>query len=327
MGEKKLYMYMNDTEYGKRLQRYLNVNRHPLLRVEMVTERDSFWNGRQQGSGKDEYWLTDDVSGAVEDRGDPASLMVLDDHTDERSRRFSCRMKAENICMVLLSAMSLELEAKGDVNAPMHGIYGVYAPWGEEGSVASALLSQRLAGYGESVFLNLSEFPVFYGNEDDADSHLGELFFRVDSPEFASVVTRAKKNYGYAVRLPGVSHYRDLWDIDTGDMDKFMSRLRNDCGFKYVVVLFNDVRGALPMADMMTGIFFVRRKSDRKDPYERWLRYAKTEKKQGQVRTVIMPSGWEGWIADMERETPERWLDDERKKEFIDAMWNESESS
>ena len=326
MGEKKLYLYMNDTEYGKRLQRYLNVNRHRGLRVEAVTERDVFWRGRQQGGKQDEYWLTDDIRGAADDRGDPGSLIVLDEANDERRQRVSCRMKAENLFTVLLSTMALEIEAKGDIQAPLKGVYGVYSPWGEEGSVLAALLSQRFAAYGKTLYVNMSEFPIYYTKEMGDDTHLGELFFRIDSPDLANVVTRAKQRYGAAERLPGVSHYRDLWDIGPDDMDRFFKRLECDCGISYTVVLFNDIRGALPMTDMMTELFFTCRNSDISTPFERWRRYAKTEKTEGKIHVVTMPPGWEGWICDMEREEPENWLDDNEKKEFIDGMFNERES-
>ena len=320
MGEKKLYLYMNDTEYGRKLQRYLNTNRHSRLRVEMVTERDTFWKGRQHMEVSDTYWFTDDLAGAADDRGDPCSLIVLDENTDEKRQRISCRIKAENLFMVLLSTMALEVEAKGDSSAPTHGIYGVYAPWGEEGSVVAALLSQGLAAHGETLYVNMKEFPVFYEKYTEDDTNLGELFFRIDSHDLDSVVKKTRKKYGAADRLPGVSHYRDLWDIDPDDIDRFFKRLLCDCGYKYVIVLFNDVRVALPMADLMTEVVFVRRDSGCTDPYERWKKYAGTEKTEGRVRTVIMPSDWDGWIFDMERKEPEKWLEDTEKREFIVGM-------
>ncbi len=320
MGEKKLYLYMNDTEYGKKLRRFLNVNRHPFLRVEAVTEKEKFWNGRKNRDSADEYWLTDDVAGAMEDAGDSSTLMVLTEDTYEKRKTISCRAKAKNLYVTILSAMALEVQAKGDMGAPMQGVYGVYAPWGEEGSMVSALLSQRLAAFGECLYVNLCEFPMLYIEEEHPDRGLGEIFFRIDSPDLESVVTKSKRKYGTAWRLPSVSHYRDLWDVDEKDMELFLKRLAGECGFSYVVVLFNDVREALPMADVMTGMFLVRRKSVLADPKERWIRYASTEKKEGIIRPVIMPSGWEEWISEIENAEPDKWMDDNDKKEFIDQM-------
>ncbi len=322
MGEKKLYLYMNDTEYGKRFQRYLNTNRHPALKVEMVTERNDFWKGREHGARENEYWLTDDFSGAADDRCDPSSLIVIEERTDEKRQRVSCRMKAENMFVTILSMMALELEVSGTAGAPMQGIYGVYAPWGEEGSVLAALLSQWLSEYGTCMYLNLQEFPMFYINDTGKDGDLGEIFFRIDSPDLESVVTRAKIRYGAAERLPTVSHFRDLWDIGAEDMDRFFKRLAGDLGYKYVLVLFNDVREAIPMTDLMSGLFFVRRQSQT-DPSDRWKKYAETEKKEGQIHTVIMPQGWTDWARNMERSEPENWLNNNEKKEFIDGIWDE----
>ncbi len=322
MGEKKLYLYLNDTEYGKRFQRYLNINRHPKLRIEMVTERDDFWSGREHKVNENEYWLTDDIVRAADDRNDPASLIVIDDHTDENRNRVSCRMKAENMLIMILTIMALDLEATGEAGAPMRGIYGIYSPWGEEGSVLSALLSQRLSDYGKCLFINLQEFPLFYNNDTSEDSSLGEIFFRIDSPGLESIVERSKKKYGAAERLPAVSHYRDLWDINADDMERFLNRLAAELGYKYILVLFNDVREAIPMADLINGVFFVNR-SGKTDPSVRWKKYATTEKREGRIIPVIMPRGWEDWINEMEKSEPECWLDDTEKKEFIDNIWNQ----
>lgn len=324
MGEKKLYLYLNDAEYGRKFQRYLSSNRHPMLKVETVTEKDVFWRSRQHGIGQNEYWLTDDITGAADDRCDPGSLIVLDDHTDETGRRVSCRMKAENLFTVILSMMALQIEARGDKQAPMQGVYGVYAPWGEEGSVFAALLSQRLAGFGRTMYVNMSEFPVFYEADANKDAHLGELFFRIDSPDFTGVIMRAGQKFGLSERLPGVTHFRDLWDIDSKDMDRFFKRLISECGIRYAVVLLNDVREAMSAADIVNGLYFVRRKSDQTDPMERWAGYAKTENSEGQVRTVIMPERWQTWISDLEKTEPQYWLDDEEKTEFMDGVLNES---
>ncbi|MEE3467555.1 MAG: hypothetical protein VZQ83_03860 [Eubacterium sp.] len=325
MGEKKLYLYVCDDEYGKRLLRYLNSHRHPTLRVEMVTERERFWESRSQRKSNDEYWLTDDVSGSLADPGDRSTLWMLADRSDGDRHRIGYAKKAPELLRELMGIMALTDVADRPSGAPPPGVYGVYSP-GEEGTVTAALLSQELGTYGACIYVNLCEFPVFYTSESVGEkNNLGELFFRLESKDYKGLVEQSQITYGKATRLPTVSHYRDLWDVGDEDRRIFFRRLTEECDRTYVVVLFNDVREAMPMLGQVSGFIPVSRKGCEEAFTARWRRYAKTENhtETDPGTTVVMPDGWTAWIRDMENQPPENWLRDENRQAFVKGVLEE----
>ena len=325
MVDKKLHLYLCDEEYGKRLLRYLNSHRHPGLRVEMVTERERFWERRGQENHKGEYWLTDDVTGMTADAGDRSSLWILADHSDADRHRIGYTKKASELLRELIGIMELPDMEEGASDAPPAGIYGVYSP-GEEGAVAAALLSQEFGAHGRCVYVNLREFPYYYmADNAEGNANLGELFFRLENTEYNSLVGQSQISYGKATRLPAVSHYRDLWDISDQDREHFFRRLQEDCGQTYVVILFNDIREVPALLGRVARIVPVCRKGMEEVFAKRWRRYLKTEKcaEEDIGMTVTMPEGWTDWIPDMENQTPENWLRDEGRQQFVRAMWEE----
>ncbi len=325
MREKKLYLHLCDEEYGKRLLRYLNSHRHSGLRVEMMTEREPFWEGRRQGQEPGAYWLTDDVTGSLADPGDPSSLWILSERTDERRHRISYVRKADELIRELMAVMELDAPAEGPSGAAPSGIYGIYSP-GEEGSVTAALLSQALGELEACTYINLREFPLFYTVEPSEErGNLGELFFRLECENYKELVTRYQITYGKATRLPTVSHYRDLWDIGEEDREHFFRRLLEDCGCTYVVVLFNDIREAIPMMSRITGFFTVSRKGSEESIIRCLKRYVRNENiEESEIgKTVVMPDGWTEWIRDMESQSPENWLREDDRQRFIRSLWEE----
>ena len=210
--------------------------------------------------------------------------------------------------------------------APPPGVYAVFTPYGEEASVAAALLTQELAVYGTCAYVNMSAFPHFYIRDSvSGNHHLGELFFRLEGESYDALVRESQIPYGRAVRVPSISHYRDLWDIHEEDRKRFLERLNNDCQIPYIVVLFNDIREAMPAVSFTTRFCILLRGHDPDACMERWHRYARTEKQEGAgvVVALGMPESWGRWIAEMEQTAPEVWLEDREKKEFASRLWRE----
>lgn len=324
MGEKKLYLYLCDKEYGKRLQRYMNSHRHPGLRVELVTERETFWESREKENHKETYWLTDDVSGSFSDNGARETLWILSDRSDEKRQRIGCVKKAGELVRELMERMGLAEQEEGPSGAPPPGIYGVYSP-GEEGSVTAALLAQELGAFANCMYINLREFPCFYEPGASDHKNLGELFFRLEMKDYEGLVRSLQTGYGKAMRLPAVSHYRDLWDVDDADREKFFLRLQQDCNQTYLVVLFNDVRETMPMTGVVTRLFLVSRRGCEETFLSRWKRYEQTENGEASDITslVVMPDEWRGWIRDMEGRPAEEWLRNEARQVFVKTVTEE----
>ncbi|MBO6109162.1 MAG: hypothetical protein J6P16_07155 [Eubacterium sp.] len=357
---KRLYLYIKDEEYSKQLLRYLKHKESAGFIVERITA-DSQGEGVQRAGrqnekleetgvlsggfdGRDkradvsgsEFYLTDDakmlerylgISGTKRGSGKGTSknnLMVLAEDTDVSERRVGYCSGIDRMYIAISQIMELKSIQDAD-SEPERGIYGLFSPWGEEGSVCAALLSQELSAFGKCLYVNMSAFPHFYVNDgsEDTGAHLGEMFFRLGSDDFSGIMDRLAVNFGSALRLPGTAHYRDLQDISDDELKLFFRRLSSECGISYVVVLLGDVRGAMTLADSCNMFFFTSRRSAVSDPEGRWNRYALTEgyrDTEGHIKLDFPEEGY-SWAYEMERDDPKKWLDDPKKKAFIRGIW------
>ena len=325
MTEKKLILYIADEEYARRMLRYLSGHRQPGLQIERVTEREDFWQRRKRDAGeKSLYWITDDRDGCLRDPRGMDHRILLAEENNEKRRQISFCIRADALQREILKYMEISGVPETQQGAPPTGVYVVFSPYGEEASVAAVLLTQELALYGSCAFVNMSAFPHFYERSGVAGSHsLGELFFRLEGENYEALVREACIPFGGAVRLPAVSHYRDLWDMDDVDRKRFLERLGSDCHMPYLVVHFNDIREALPAVPFATRFVLIRRENDPDASEERWLKYARTERVDGTgiVMPVTMPPNWERWITELQQTTPETWLQDREKKSFAGRLW------
>ena len=342
MREKMVRVYVRDAEYAGRLTRFLTGRDRVGLRVERMTEREPFWRSREglkEGIG--EVWLTDDVPGSREDPGRGEALFILAEESEPARRgkagRISFCRGGESIYRELLSGMGLSEDASYSEESPPPGLYGVFSPWGEEAQVTAALLCQELAGYGSCLYVSTGAFPMLYSKPEPREKEyaasmvpssgektLGELFFRMEREDFPALVESGKRRYGAAFCLPAVAHYRDLWDIGEDELGYFFERLCAECGADYVVAVFFDVREALPMAEHCREFFFLHRAS-RTEPMEEWRQYVKNEKREAfdRVSDIVMPTGWEEWMKELEASEPADWLSDKKKRSFISGLWKE----
>ena len=321
-----MILYVADEEYARRLLRYLSGRRRPGLQIERVTEREDFWQRRSLSAGDETlYWVTDDTEGCLRDPKETFHRALLAEDTDETVQQIGFCKGADVLHRELMRWMDIS-EAPGVCeDAPPQGVYALFGPIGEEASLSAALLTQELAEYGACAYVNLSAFPHFYMRGEGRENHrLGELFFRLECENYGELIREAKFPYGGAIRLPTVAHFRDLWDIDDRDRKRFFDRLHTDCHYPYVVVVFNDIREAMPMVPYTTRFLFMMRETV-EPPLARWNRYAATEgtDAMSMVTPMTMPRGWEYWIPEMEGSAPETWLADAQRKTFAGRLWRE----
>lgn len=347
MRERCVRLYVRDSEYGSRLSRFLSGRDRVGLRVERMTDGEAFWKSREEAeadrSAEGMVWLTDDVPGAGGDPGRGDRLFLLDEVSDDGTvksgvpRRIGYCQQGEKIYFELLAGMGLSEKTSLSVEAPAPGIYGVFSPWGEEALLTAALLSQELAEYGTCLYVSTGFFSMLYGGDrvpdksgllseqkTREDRFLGELFFRMEREDFPVLVKNMEKEYGAALRLPPVAHYRDLWDVKEDELEHFFERISTECDIAYVVAAFHDVREAIPMAECCREFFFLHRSSGT-EPMKDWRKYANNERREAtsRVSEIVMPDGWETWYSEMEKTEVSNWLSDRRKKDFVSGLWKE----
>ena len=336
MGEKKLYLYLRDEEYGRKLQKYITSRHHPELRVEMMTEREIFWESRAYSNENDkENWLTDDKERMAYDRGDKSSLILLDERSDIDARKISYLQRSKGIYTELLTVLKLsELRSPDNSeNCPAPGVYGVFSP-DNKADILAPLLSQEFGQYGKTLYLSLSEFPVFYEqkDEDSEDAHstsLGELIFKLGSKEFKEEVDRIAVKYGNCRRLPGVAHYRDLTDI-RDDMSRFVERLAGECELDYIVICIDHVCDLFALSEKIKIIYVSDKSKTDKTQGEIFVNYAKVEHKESVIEEADFVTVEDDFVLlknKMEKLLPESWLNDPGIKNCTEGMWNSDQSS
>ncbi|MCR4604910.1 MAG: hypothetical protein K5639_02815 [Eubacterium sp.] len=281
MGEKKLYLYLRDEDYGKRMLGSFSAKNNPSLRVELVTKSKDFWENRAGEPSENTMWLTDDKEGQKTDKGVENSLIILDEKTDFSIGRISFLQKSEGIYNDLLNVMDLavpEADAAG-FDLP-GGVYVVFAPKGG-GDEISYQMTQELSKEGSCLYVSMTEFPVFKGELNSGEfKHLGELFFRLGQKNYADVVREMTSEYDQAKRLPGIMHFRDLSDITGEDIQKFAKRISGETDFKNIVILCEKMEILLAIGDVCTRIILVADSDEIHTLYDRFNRYLRVEQKE-----------------------------------------------
>ena len=326
MKDKTLYVHISDEEYLRRFIRYMNMRRHPELAVERITEREMFWQRVNEDNGnEDDYYLTDNMINIpdISLNGTGSRIMYLSDTDDEKNRIISVCQSADLIYTMCLKIMKLSESSRGKARGPVPGIYGVCGH-GEASDVVAGSLSQELSEYGNCLYISLAAFPHFYTTYKKEEHSLGELIFRIGSGEFVALVNNALTEFGRAKRLPGVSHYKDLWDMSDDDRAALLKKLKNECDFDYIVVGFNDVREMMPQVGICQKMFVVVPRDRREDIWERWLSYAGMEGVPGEELTsVYVPDEWTKWARRLDGCAPSQWLEDGELKGFITGLIRE----
>ncbi|MBO4395137.1 MAG: hypothetical protein J5819_02175 [Eubacterium sp.] len=327
MIEKTLILYVSDDEYARRMLRFMSGHRQLGVRFERVTEREDFWQRRKREAGTENmYWITDDREGCLRDSHGYDHRILLTEESDEKKHQVSFCICADLMHREIMKQIGIADVTNVEQGAPPVGIYAVFSPYGEEAEVSAALLTQELAGYGDCAYVNMNAFPHYYERGLATEKHsLGELFFRIEGDNYSMLVRESGMPYGGAVRLPSVAHYRDLWDINDIDRRLFLERLNGDCHIPYIVVVFNDIREAVPMVTYVTRFLLIIRENDPDESLERWKKYIKTEKidSTDSISRAVMPTGWTRWIDELAETAPGEWLRDNEKKTFAAGLWRE----
>lgn len=249
-----LLLYMQDEIYGKRLLRYLAGQKNPALHPELLTEKKEIDVRMTQEKGN-VVLLTDDR----EAWDDKKRIIRLSERKNVAENEIFIYQKASGIYEDLIKKLEIPGEEKEAVsleNSPK-GIYVIFSPDGGI-STLSAAVSQYLGSFGKCLYINISGFPIYYGeqlseNPNFETKGLGELLFFVDREQFAQKEKEISIPFGTARMLAPAHHFKDISDSDAGDWEKMLMRLREDCSYDTVVIesshLFESTLDLLELCD------------------------------------------------------------------------------
>ncbi|MCH5266073.1 MAG: hypothetical protein J1F02_09250 [Lachnospiraceae bacterium] len=240
MEDVKLFLYLTDVEYGKRLLRFLSGKRNPRLHPELVTTKAGIFSGLEKDS-REMAVLTDCRN--VQESGE-GKVIYLSDKPGRRDGEIFQYQKAEEIYRELLNQLDMPAEPAGvqkeNENADK-GVYFVFAPGGSGGAMLAAMLAQYLGRQGQCLYLSLAGFPLYYGEElrQNPDVHIrgiGELLFFMEQADFVEKERELRQNFGTAYMMGPMSHYKDLLDCSAEEWERFFQRLMKECGYDSIVV-------------------------------------------------------------------------------------------
>ena len=287
MREKKLYLYMRDNDYAKRMLKNFSAKNRLDLRVELMTERDGFWESRAGGQS-DTMWLTDDIEGEKTDAGEPSSLIILDERTDIKRLKIGYVQRADDIYKDLLEIMDMKspMQDAGAIN-DTGGLCVVFAPKGG-GENACDVLAERSINNGRCIFVSLSEFPVFGGDTyaEGETKHLGELFFRLGG-NAKEVISELTIEYGKISRLPGVIHFRDLYDVTREDVAFLAKSLVYESGFENIIILCERMDLLMAVAEFTSRVYLVGSDADYDEIYVRYIKYLRVENRENIIEKTV----------------------------------------
>lgn len=239
-----LLLCLEDERYGERLLAFFTGKKNPALHLELLTAGEIL-NAGISDQREHVVVLTDSRALQKDSR---YRVILLSQMRGEESDSIYLYQKAENIYGELMDRLGggQKKEREREDHEPdeekdgRSGVYFLFSPEGGMGALA-VCLSQYLGQFGTCLYLNLTGFPLFYGNELVEQPEFGrkgvaELLFSVRQNLFAEKEKEAAIPFGKARMLAPPAHFRDLLDSCTEDWKQMFERLQKECGYQTIVV-------------------------------------------------------------------------------------------
>lgn len=300
-----LLIYVQEEVYGKRLLRYVLGKKNPYLHPELVTSSDMV-TYRVGTETQKVVVLTDKED--IRAEGKKAVIHLTARQNVERNTIFRYQ-KAENIYKQLLLQLGMKEESNPDnlmKNAGQkRGIVFVLSPDAIGVTAMATLISQWLGQNGCCLYLNLTGFPIWFGESlcEEPDFQLSgvdELLFMSNREDFAEREKEIRRPMGQAFLLPPFHHYKDLLDSTKEDWHELFQRLQTDCGYDSIVVELGPLmEHTMDLLSLGNEIIFLSQKGLLgKVRFNVWKQYCRMEKKQEllyQTRRLLLPEEWQEW--------------------------------
>lgn len=339
-------IYVADEAYGRRLLRYLAGKKKRYLHAEMVTDYDRI--SQRSCSGHQKIVVLTDLE--IERGTDDKIWIRLADRTDSASYSIFQYQKAETLFdqmmqMLNLTEESVEGERKTVVKKK-RGVRMFFSPNGVGVTPVVSLFVQYLGRYESCLYINLTGFPIWYGEtlDETPDFHLpgiDELLFMVEREDFVIRERQIRRQMGKAYLLPPAHHFKDVLDSTKEDWHTLLHHLQKECGYDHIVIelgaLMEHTMELLELGDevlMITqsGVFG-------KIQRHVWSQYCQMEGKKewmDYVRYLILPDECREWQEMLERQPLKeiaennllmaligRLLDQEGREEEDVCLWED----
>ncbi len=241
MKEVILLLYFRDEKYGKRLLRFLAGKKNPFLHPELVTAKERI--DRRIASEEERLVVLTDYAGMEENSR--RKVIYLSGEGGRSENKIFRYQKASGIYRDMMEILELrgpekEPEKRKAEKKTERGMFCLLDPEGAATPLA-VLLSQYLGKRGKCLYLNLTGFPLYYGDrlQEEPDFHtkgLAEIFFHMDGERFADQIGELAVPFGCAYMLPPFPHFKDLLDCRAQEWTALLKRLRTEAGYDSIVI-------------------------------------------------------------------------------------------
>lgn len=334
-----LLLYLHDEKYGKRLLRYLAGKKNPVLYPELVTVRERI-EKRTASEAEELVVLTDDA-GIREDS--KRKVIYLSREMGKGKRKIYRYQKASGIYQDLMELLELKPMAKApclpEKRETQQGIFCLLDPEGGGSAALAVFLSQYLGKRGKCLYLNLTGFPLYYGEtlQENPDFHtkgLAELLFCMNRRELKEEIKKLVKPFGCADMIPPFPHFKDLLDCGAKEWNGLLPRIRAECGYDNIVLevgqLFEytlDIMDQCEYPCLIRGTGLCGR--IRTAVFRQYCRIEKKERLLDRCHVMVLPFEREEGMEILSRQTPEEIGDDEslmkRIRNWLEQLEKEEE--
>ena len=325
-----LLLYVREEDYGRRLLRFLLGKKNSFLHPELVTDERMLWN--RAGTQTQRIVVLTDREMAVKE--EKREIIYLSAQRSDEWKSVYQYQKAESLYRELIAKLGIEEkkphEPLSDSAAHSGGIWFLFSTDGIGLTAAAVMAAQYLALQGNCLYVNLTEFPVWFGETlcEKPDFQLagaGELLFISEDREFIRREKEVRKALGKAYLLPPFHHYKDLFDSTKEDWQQMFHRLRSDCGYDSIVVELGCLtEHTLDLLSLGDKILLFNQKGILGDiRFHVWEQYCRMEKRKELLRQIhrcAIPDEWQEWETMMLEESWEEMTENKQFMSKIEAI-------
>ena len=337
-----LLLYFQEEDYGRRFLRFINGKKNPRIHAELVTKKEGVL--RRVSTVSDRLVVVTDDDTICED--EKREVVLLTGEQNRREKKIFQYQSAENIYKELTALFGIEENFSEQVESGQ-GIVMFFSPEGVPVTELAVLMSQYLGCQGRCLYISLSGFPVYYGEEFQKEPDyevlgLGELLVCPAEELFAEQLRQLVHPFGSAEMLAPFSHYKDMLDCTAEDWQIFFRRLQKEGDYDSVIVetgaLFETLSDLLEMSDRL----FLIGGGDafgkvRTEGFRHYCRMEKKETLLSLAEFVLMPDEVGEWRKSLSLQPLSEWAANsqvmgkmknllERRKEEDDVcLWDDFE--
>lgn len=310
-----LLLHFRETEYGRRMLRFLATKKNPFLYPELVTDKERLLT--RVGTDTQKIVVLTDREEIKEDG--KRKVIYLSERKETKSNSIWQYQKADSIYTQIMELLDIQEEKKETEK----GVYGVFSPGGREGAVLAIALAQYFGKKGNCLYMSLSGFPLIFNGKWESEptffkNNLGTLLFALNQEDFLLLLQENKIEFGTCSMLAPMRHYKDLLDCSLEDFETLFRRIHEEGNFDYVVVEIGQLfEYTLDILQLCKRAFVMKEQgiSGELDEavFHEYCRLEKKDNLREQVTFVTLPDSLKHW----DRESLELMQRQEKELDYL----------